>query len=295
MALVGVRELLKAGVHYGHRTSRWNPKMEPFLFGKRNAIHIVDLAETVKGLYRANKFLTQIAQDGEDVIFVGTKRPAQRLVFEEATRCGMHFVRTRWIGGTLTNFDVVRSRLDRLEELEQLEESGGLGVYSKKMVSTLMREKRKIARNLEGIRFMSKLPGAMVVVDPGHEEIAVREARRKGIPVVALTDTSCDPDPVDIVIPGNDDAMKSIRLVLGKLADAVLQGRSGDPGPTAVLRDILAAPAEKKAPEAPEEEETKEEEPAAEEEAVEEEAEKPKKTKKPRKTAASKKKEDKEA
>ncbi|MFC1671599.1 30S ribosomal protein S2 [Planctomycetota bacterium] len=292
MALIGVRDLLKAGVHYGHRTSRWNPKMEPFLFGKRNSVHIVDLAETVKGLYRAHKFLNQIAQDGEEVVFVGTKRPAQRLVYEESARCGMHFVRTRWIGGTFTNFSVVRSRLDRLIELEQMEESGSLGMYSKKMVSTLMRQKRKIARNLEGIRFMEKLPGAMVVIDPGHEEIAVREARKMGIPVIALTDTSCDPDPVDIVIPGNDDAMKAIRLILSMLADAILDGRGGDPGPTAALL-MPAAPAEETVEEDPAAE--KKEDEAEAEVSAEEEAPAPeKKVTKARKTASKTKKKEEE-
>ena len=237
MALLAVRDLLKAGVHYGHRTSRWNPKMQPYLFGKRNSIHIIDLAGTVKGLYTAYKYLAQVSRDGGETVFIGTKRPAQRLIREESLRCGMHFVRTRWIGGTLTNFDVVRSRLERLNELEALEESGATGNYSKKMFSTLMREKRKIARNLEGLRFMEKIPGAMVVIDPVHEDIAVREAKKKGIAVIALVDTNCDPGVADIVIPGNDDAMKSIRLILSTLADAVLEGRSDEPGPTAFLRE----------------------------------------------------------
>ncbi len=235
MALFAVKDLLKAGVHYGHRTSRWNPKMNPYLFGKRNSIHIIDLAGTVKGLYTAYKYLLQVSEDGGETVFVGTKRPAQRTIREQAVRCGMHFVKTRWIGGTLTNFDVVRSRLERLTELEALEDSGAAGGYSKKMISALMREKRKIARNLEGIRFMDKMPGAMVIVDPVHEDIAIREAKRKGIAVIALTDTNCDPDVVDIVIPGNDDAIKSISLIMSKLADAVLAGRGGDAGPTAVL------------------------------------------------------------
>lgn len=243
MALVAVRDLLKAGVHYGHKTSRWNPRMQPYLYGKRNSIHIIDLAETVKGLYKAHKFILGISGDGMETVFVGTKRPAQRVVFEEAGRCGMHFVRTRWIGGTLTNFDVVRSRLDRLAELEGIEESGA--GYSKKMMARLMREKRKIMRNLEGIKHMKKMPGAMIVVDPGNEEIAIREARKKGIPVIALTDTNCDPDPVDIVIPGNDDAMKSIRLILSKLVDAVLGGR-GERGPVPESAEAPAKEAEEK-------------------------------------------------
>ncbi len=241
MALLAVRDLLKAGVHYGHKTSRWNPRMQPYLFGKRNSIHIIDLAGTVKGLYTAYKYLAEISQDGAEIVFVGTKRPAQRLIWEESLRCGMHFVRTRWIGGTLTNFDVVRSRLERLDELESLEESGSVGSYSKKMMASLMREKRKIARNLEGIRFMEKMPGAMVVIDPVHEDIAVKEAKKRNIPVIALTDSNCDPDVADIVIPGNDDAMKSIGLILSKLADAVLEGRSGEPGPTALLMESGSA------------------------------------------------------
>lgn len=237
MALFALKELLKAGVHYGHRTSKWNPKMDPYLFGKRNSIHIIDLAGTVKGLYTAYKYLLQVSQEGGETVFVGTKRPAQRAVRKEAVRCGMHFVKTRWIGGTLTNFDVVRSRLKRLDELEVIEQAGSESNYSKKMMSALMREKRKIARNLGGIRFMEKMPKAMVIVDPMHEEIALREAKRKGIAVIALTDTNCDPDVVDIVIPGNDDAMKSISLIVGKLADAVLEGRNGKVGPTAVLAE----------------------------------------------------------
>ncbi len=235
MALVSVKELLKAGVQYGHRTSRWNPKMAPYIYGKRKGIHIIDLAETVKGLYRACRFLEHVCAEGEEVVFVGTKKPAQEVIFREATRCGMHFVRTRWVGGTLTNFDVIRSRVKVLDEIERIEQSDEINSYSKKAISIMRRRKRKLLRNLEGIRFMERMPGAMVVVDPSNEDIAVSEARKKGIPVIALVDTNGDPDPIDIVIPANDDSMRSISLLISRMADAVLAGRKGQPGPTAVL------------------------------------------------------------
>lgn len=229
MAEIVVKEILDAGVHYGHRSSRWNPKMRPYIYGRRNQIHIIDLKETIRGLIRAKKYLMRVAAQGSLILFVGTKRQASASVAELATSVGMPFCTERWLGGTLTNFRTVRSRLKRLEELEALQESGEIRTYSKKMQSTLMREYRKIYRNLNGIRDMNRLPECLVVVDPGKEKNAVHEARLLGIKVVSLIDTDSDPDMVDLVIPGNDDSLRSIRLIIQHLADAVKQGKSMRP------------------------------------------------------------------
>lgn len=226
MAIVSVADLLASGVHFGHRVSRWNPRMRPFIHGKRNLIHIIDLKETIRGLIRAYRFLAGVVESGEDVLFVGTKRQARLTVEAEAKRAGMPYVSERWLGGTLTNFYTIRSRLRRLIEIEKLEESGGIDAFSKKVVARMRREKSKLMRNLSGIREMNRLPGAMVVIDPHHEGNAVREAKRLDIPVVALIDTDSDPEFVDIPIPGNDDAMRSIVIVCQKLADAVIDGKS---------------------------------------------------------------------
>jgi len=225
LAIVQVQNLIEAGVHFGHRVSRWHPRMKPFIFGKRNLIHIIDIRETIKGLVRASNFLTQITSGGKDIVFVGTKRQAKSLIEREAQRCGMHYVSERWLGGTLTNYHTIRSRLKRLEELEDLEKSGSIEHYSKKRISSLRRERRKITRNLEGIRNMKQLPGCLLVVDIRREYISVREARKIGIPVVALVDTDCDPREVDIVIPGNDDAYRAIQQVLRILTDSIIAGR----------------------------------------------------------------------
>ncbi|QDU60373.1 30S ribosomal protein S2 [Planctomycetes bacterium Pan216] len=224
MAIVQVDELISAGVHYGHRSSRWNPKMRPYIYGKRNLIHIIDLRETVRGLIRAHKFLQRIASQGSLVLFVATKRQAQEAVQKSAHRCFMPYVRERWIGGTFTNFRTIRHRLQRLEELESLVRTGEINKYSKKRRSSLMREMRKIHRNLSGIRTMNRMPGAMVVIDSHRESSAVREARKVGVPTLALIDTDSDPDKIDLAIPGNDDSIRAIDLVLNKLADAVLSG-----------------------------------------------------------------------
>ena len=261
MAIVQVKDLIEAGVHFGHRASRWNPKMRPYIYGKRNLIHIIDLRETVRGLLRAHRFLAQLAAKGSLVLFVGTKRQAKEIVERESSRCGMPFVNERWLGGTLTNYRTIRDRLKRLQELEQLwlpagerpdkmdmsaymrgmlNETGkfdltkapktaGIHTYSKKMVAQLNRELMKIRRNLIGIRDMNRLPDALVVVDPHREHIAVAEAQRMGVNTVALIDTDSDPDVVDLPIPGNDDSIRSIELVLGRLADAVLEGRAALP------------------------------------------------------------------
>ncbi len=224
MAAELVKELIDAGIHFGHRVSRWNPKMKPYIFGKRNLIHIIDVKETLRGILLAKKFLAQLVAGGKDVLFVGTKRQSRKAVNEHASRVEMHWVTDRWLGGTLTNFREIRKRIGRLEQLEQMESEGLLDAYSKKQGASLRREMRKILRNLGGIRKMQRLPGAMVIVDQRREIIAVREARKLGIPVICLLDTDGDPDLVDIPIPGNDDAMRSIDIVISQLADAVAEG-----------------------------------------------------------------------
>jgi len=221
-----VKDLIEAGIHFGHRATNWNPKMKPFIFGKRNKIHIIDVKATIKGLLVARKFVTQTVAGGKDVLFVGTKRQARGCLERLVKDTGMPYVTERWLGGTLTNFRTIRERLKRLEELERLETSGEINSYSKKMESQLRREKTKILRNLEGIRSMDKLPGAMVVVDVKREINAVREARKLGIPTVCLIDTDSDPDFADIAIPGNDDAMRAIEVVVDSLCKAVMEGKS---------------------------------------------------------------------
>ena len=227
MASELVRQLIDSGIHFGHRVSRWNPKMRPYIFGKRNLIHIIDIRETVKGLLRAKKFVAQVVARGDDVLFVGTKRQAKDAVEKYATSVGMPWVTERWLGGTLTNFRTIRSRLTRLEELEAADADGRAAEYSKKQASRNAREKRKIHRNLAGIREMSKLPGVLVIVDARRETNALREARSLGIPTVCLIDTDSDPDFTDIPIPGNDDAMRSISTVLEHVAIAVTEGKRG--------------------------------------------------------------------
>lgn len=226
MSTVNVQELLEAGCHFGHRVSRWNPKMGQFIHGKRNLIHILDLVETIKGLARAQHFLRELCATGRQVVVVGTKRQIKNVVETEAQRCEMPYVSERWLGGTLTNFSTIRSRLDRLEELEQLETSGMILNYKKKEQSSLSREMKRIKKNLEGIRKLERIPGALVVVDPKKEHISVKEANRLGVPIVAILDTDCDPDLVDLPIPANDDAMKSVALILHKLVDAIAEGKA---------------------------------------------------------------------
>lgn len=220
------KELVDAGIHFGHRATHWNPKMAPYIFGKRNKIHIIDVKETIKGLLLARKFLTKTVASGKDVMFVGTKRQARGIIEKHAQEIGMPYVTERWLGGTLTNYSTIRQRLKRLEELERIEESGDIVNYSKKMESQLRREKNKITRNLGGIRDMTKLPGAMVIVDVNQEHNAVREARKLGIPTVCLIDTDSDPEFADIPIPGNDDAMRAIEVIIHSLAAAVNEGKT---------------------------------------------------------------------
>lgn len=222
-----VKDLVDAGVHFGHRVSRWNPKMEPYIHGKRNMIHIIDVKETIKGLLRAKRLVQNMVAGGKDVLFVGTKRQARHAVEEEAKRSGMHYVAERWLGGTLTNFRTIRARLLRLEELEKLWATGQIETYSKKMKSTLQREMEKIKANLEGIRKMDRMPGVMVIVDTRREHIAVKEARKLGVPTIALIDTDSDPELIDLPIPCNDDAMRAVEIILHELSDSIIEGKQG--------------------------------------------------------------------
>ena len=259
MEIASVQELIDAGVHFGCRVARRNPRMDPYIYGQRNMIHIIDLRETLKGILRAQNLLYHMAAEGNSILWVGTKRQIKGVILEAGERTGMPVVTERWIGGTLTNFSVIRSRLRRLEELEKMEEDGSINSFSKKQGATLRREKRKITRNLGGIREMSGIPGAMVVVDPAREYNAVREAKKLGILVIGILDTDCDPVDMDIVIPGNDDALKSARLMVEQLVTAVEEGSAnhreelasaevaehhddevheGDPRPTRTLRPM---------------------------------------------------------
>lgn len=219
------RDLITAGVHFGHAVSRWNPKMDDYIFGKRGMIHIIDVKETLKGLIIAKKLLAEVVSSGKDVVFVGTKRQAQKGILAAAEKCGMHWVTERWLGGTLTNFRTIRSRLKRLEELEEMSVSGKMDAESKKQATRLKRELRKIKTNLDGIRKMNKMPGVVVVVDVKKEYIALREARKLDIPTVGIIDTDGDPDTVDVAIPGNDDSIKGITIIMNQLAEAVMEGK----------------------------------------------------------------------
>lgn len=221
-----VKQLIEAGVHFGHRASRWNPKMRPYIYGRRNLIHIIDVRETIRGLIRARKYLSQVAAQNSLILFVGTKKQAAETIEREGARAGMPFVSDRWLGGTLTNFRTIRSRLARLEELESLKNSEKFNEYSKKMQSSLNREYRKMFRNLNGMRTMTRLPEVLVIIDPKKEKNAVLEARKMGVTTVALIDTDSDPDLVDLPIPGNDDSIRSIELVVQQLANAVLEGKA---------------------------------------------------------------------
>src|SRR6187399_1221462 len=220
-----MKDLLEAGVHFGHQTKRWNPKMKEFIFGERNGIYIIDLNKTKKKFGEAEEFLTNLAADGRTVLFVGTKRQAQDVIAEEAQRCGMYFVNQRWLGGLLTNFATIQRSLGRLRDIEAMATDGRYDTLSKKEIARNEKEKRKLLKNLEGIRQMSRLPDAVFVVDTRKEKIAVDEARKLKIPVIGIVDTNCDPDEVDYVIPGNDDALRAIRLFASKIADAVISGR----------------------------------------------------------------------
>ncbi|HHX21855.1 MAG TPA: 30S ribosomal protein S2 [Clostridiales bacterium] len=230
MAVISMKHLLEAGVHFGHQTRRWNPKMAPYIFTERNGIYIIDLQKTVRKMDEAYMFVRNLAMEGKSILFVGTKKQAQESIEQEATRCNMFYVNRRWLGGMLTNFSTIRMRVDRLNEIDKMEQNGRFDVLPKKEVIRLENERAKLNANLGGIREMKSLPGALFVVDPHKEAIAVAEARKLGIPIVAIVDTNCDPDEIDYIIPGNDDAIRAVKLIAGKLADAVLEGRQGEQG-----------------------------------------------------------------
>lgn len=228
MSVISMKQLLEAGVHFGHQTRRWNPKMAEYIFTERNGIYIIDLQKTVKKVEEAYFFIREIAMNGEDVLYVGTKKQAQDSIKEEAERSGQYYVNARWLGGMLTNFKTIRKRIDRLNQLENMEQNGLFEVLPKKEVIKLKAEMEKLEKYLGGIKNMKKLPGAMFIVDPRKERNAILEARKLGIPVVAIVDTNCDPDEVDYVIPGNDDAIRAVKLIASKVADAILEGRQGE-------------------------------------------------------------------
>ncbi|MFZ7127836.1 MAG: 30S ribosomal protein S2 [Desulfobacterales bacterium] len=225
MAYVTMKELLEAGVHFGHQTKRWNPKMKPYIFGARNGIYIIDLQKTVRMFREAYDFISDLVAKGGSVLFVGTKKQARESIYEEANRCEMFYVHNRWLGGMMTNFQTVKHGIDRLNYLNSIENDGSINLFPKKERLKLAKERVKLDNNLGGIRTMGRLPGALFIVDPKNEAIAVREARRLGIPIVAVVDTNCDPDEIDYVIPGNDDAIRAIRLVAARIADACLDGK----------------------------------------------------------------------
>ncbi len=271
MAVVSMKQLLEAGVHFGHQTRRWNPKMAPYIFTERNGIYIIDLQKTVRKLEEAYMFVRELAAQGESILFVGTKKQAQDSIREEAGRCGMHYVNVRWLGGMLTNFRTIRGRIARLAQLRAMEADGTFDLLPKKEVIKLNHEIEKLEKFLGGIKEMDRLPGAVFVVDPRKEKIAVSEARKLGIPVVAIVDTNCDPDEIDYVIPGNDDAIRAIRLIASVMADAVLEGRQGEQLTDQAAETAEAAEAAEEAAEAQEavEKPAQEAEPAAEEVAAE--------------------------
>ena len=227
MAIISMKKLLEAGVHFGHQTRRWNPKMAEYIFTERNGIYIIDLQQTSDKVDEAYNFVKEVASSGDEILFVGTKKQAQESTKSEAARCGMHFVSQRWLGGMLTNYQTIRKRIDRLNALKAMEEDGTFELLTKKEVIKLRNEAERLEKFLGGIQNMDKLPGALFVVDPRKEKIAVEEARKLGIPVVAIVDTNCDPDEVDFVIPGNDDAIRAVKLLTATIADAVLEGRQG--------------------------------------------------------------------
>ena len=224
MGVISMKQLLEAGVHFGHQTRRWNPKMASYIFTDRNGIYIIDLQKTVRKVEEAYNFVKSLSTEGETILFVGTKKQAQESVREEAERCGMFFVNQRWLGGMLTNFQTIRRRIDRLHDLGKMEADGRINQLPKKEVAELMHEKERLNKFLGGIKDMRRLPGALFIIDPRKERIAVAEARKLGIPIVAIVDTNCDPDEIDYIIPGNDDAIRAVRLLTSKMADAVIEG-----------------------------------------------------------------------
>lgn len=228
MAVISMKQLLEAGVHFGHQTRRWNPKMDKYIFTERNGIYIIDLQKTVKKVEEAYNFVKSLAEENGTILFVGTKKQAQDSVKEEAERCGMFYINQRWLGGTLTNFQTIQKRINRLRELEKMEEDGTFDLLPKKEVILLRKEKDRLEKFLGGIKGMKGLPSALFVIDPRKERIAVAEARKLGIPIVGIVDTNCDPDEIDYVIPGNDDAIRAVKLLTGKMADAVIESHQGE-------------------------------------------------------------------
>ena len=228
MSVISMKQLLEAGVHFGHQTRRWNPKMAPYIFAERNGIYIIDLQKTVKKVDEAYTAVSNFISEGGEILFVGTKKQAQESIKEEAERCGMYYVNERWLGGMLTNFKTIRTRIARLKELEKMQEDGTFEVLPKKEVAVLLHEKEKLDKNLGGIKEMTRIPDVMFVVDPRKEKIAIQEAHILGIPVVAIVDTNCDPEEVDYVIPGNDDAIRAVKLIASKIDDAVIEAKQGE-------------------------------------------------------------------
>ena len=228
MSVISMKQLLEAGVHFGHQTRRWNPKMAEYIFAERNGIYIIDLQKTVKKVDEAYAAISEHMQNDGEMLFVGTKKQAQESIRDEANRCGMYYVNQRWLGGMLTNFETIKTRIARLKQLEKMQADGTFDVLPKKEVALLMHEMEKLEKNLGGIKEMKRLPDMMFVVDPRKERLAVQEARALGIPIVAIVDTNCDPDEIDYVIPGNDDAIRAVKLIAGKVADAVLEARQGE-------------------------------------------------------------------
>ncbi|MFA8437477.1 30S ribosomal protein S2 [Pueribacillus sp. YX66] len=228
MAVISMKQLLEAGVHFGHQTRRWNPKMKPYIFTERNGIYIIDLQKTVKKVEEAYQFIREVAANGGNILFVGTKKQAQESVKDEAERSGQFYINQRWLGGTLTNFQTIQKRIARLKDLERMEEDGTFNVLPKKEVILLKKEMDRLEKFLGGIKEMKNLPDAIFIIDPRKERIAIAEARKLGIPIVAIVDTNCDPDEVDYVIPGNDDAIRAVKLLTGKMADAILEAKQGE-------------------------------------------------------------------
>ena len=244
MSVVSMKQLLEAGVHFGHQTRRWNPKMAPYIFTERNGIYIIDLQKTVRKLEEAYMFIRELSANGQTVLFVGTKKQAQDSVREEAERAGAYFVNARWLGGMLTNFRTIRSRIARLHQLKEMSENGTFDLMPKKEVIKLNNEIVKLEKFLGGIQDMNKIPGALFIVDPRKEKIAVAEAKKLGIPVIAIVDTNCDPDDVDYVIPGNDDAIRAVKLIAATMADAIIEGRQGEATAAAEEATAEEAPVE---------------------------------------------------
>lgn len=225
-AVINMKELLEAGVHFGHQTRRWNPKMKPYIFGARNGIHIIDLQKTVRLFKTTYEFIVRTVSEGYPVLFVGTKKQGHDSIVEESERCGMFFIVNRWLGGTLTNFQTIKKSIKRLKDIERMKEDGSINRYTKKEILKMEKELFKLERNLGGIKNMDELPGAIFVVDPRREKIAVKEGRKLGIPVIAIADSNCDPDEIDFILPGNDDAIRAIRLFCSKIADACIEGHN---------------------------------------------------------------------